>query len=121
MLLQLTGLSKKQARTTLNFQKTLTQTAGKKKRSVQVRNRRVPPTRRNRSGRADNLDEGDGETTIDDKEDRGLAPEEDKDEDEDEDEEDEDEDDEDDQLSDVYLDSDASSKAEDEDEDEDEG
>jgi hypothetical protein len=57
-LLQLTGLSKKQARMTLNLQKTLTlAAAAKKKRSARARNRRVPPTRKKRSGSVVNLDE----------------------------------------------------------------
>jgi hypothetical protein len=57
-LLQLTGLSKKQARMTLNLQKTLTlAAAGKKKRSARARNRRVPPTRKKQSGSAVNLDD----------------------------------------------------------------
>jgi hypothetical protein len=60
-LLQLTGLSKKQARMTLNLQKTLTlAAAGKKKRSARARNRRVPPTRKKQSGSsAVNLDDED--------------------------------------------------------------
>jgi hypothetical protein len=61
-LLQLTGLSKKQARMTLNLQKTLTlAAAGKKKRSAQARNRRVPPTRKKQSRSAVNLDDEDSD------------------------------------------------------------
>ena len=56
-LLQLTGLSKKQARMTLNLQKSLTLAAQKKKRSGQSRNRRVPPTRKKQFGSQDDEDQ----------------------------------------------------------------
>jgi hypothetical protein len=78
-LLQLTGLSNKQARTTLNLQKTLTQAAAaKKKRSARARNRRVPPTRKKQSGSVVNLDD-EVEATVSNDEDQGEPTDEDDD------------------------------------------
>jgi hypothetical protein len=78
-LLQLAGLSNKQARTTLNLQKTLTRAAAaKKKRSARARNRRVPPTRKKQSGSAVNLDD-EVEGTVSNDEDQGEPTDEDDD------------------------------------------
>ncbi|KIM78587.1 hypothetical protein PILCRDRAFT_11055 [Piloderma croceum F 1598] len=65
-LLQLTGLLRKQARMTLNFQKTLTQVAApNKKQSAHARNQHIPPTRRKQTGSADNLDDEEEDQPLD--------------------------------------------------------
>jgi len=78
-LLQLTGLSKKQARITLNLKKTLTlAAAAKKKRSARARNQRVPPTRKRKLGSAVNLDgdsnDKDGPSSTDEEENCEVEP-----------------------------------------------
>lgn len=69
-LLQLTGLSKAQASTTLKVQKMLTRVAAKKRQSTQSKNRRVPPTPKIQQPHDDTSDE---DEDLGSDEDEGLV------------------------------------------------